>query len=460
MTQMTSKLHIVILAAGIGKRMKSSLPKVLHELAGRPMLAHVLESARALQPDRVCVVIGHGGEQIMERFSTSDLIWIKQEPQLGTGHALLQALPELDEEGTTLVLYGDVPLVQPETLSRLVQTDLEEKCAILTTKLENPYGYGRIIRDKDTQAITCIVEQKDANEMQRAVNEINTGIMHIPNRKLHAWLPILKNDNAQKEYYLTDLIKMAVAENIPIVSAQPHHNWEILGVNSRAQMADLERIYQKESASRLLEDGVTLYDPSRIDIRGRLECGSDVEIDVNCLFEGHVKLGNSVKIKANCILSNVSVSDGTIIHPFSHIENSEIGKNCRIGPYSRIRPNTNLNDNVHIGNFVEVKQSAIAAGSKVNHLSYIGDTVMGKNVNIGAGTITCNYDGAHKHQTIIEDNVFIGSDTQLVAPVKISQGTTIGAGSTITKDTPENELTLSRVRQVTLTGWKRPSKHK
>lgn len=457
---MRSKLHIVILAAGIGKRMKSSLPKVLHELAGKPMFSHVLEAAGALQPYRVCVVIGHGGEQIRERFCTSDLIWIKQEPQLGTGHALLQALPELDDEGSTLILYGDVPLVQAETLSRLIQEGVEEKCAILTTELENPYGYGRIIRNKDTHAIACIVEQKDADETQLSVNEINTGIMHIPNRKLHMWLPKLKNDNAQKEYYLTDLIKMAVDENIPIVSTQPKHNWEILGVNSRTQMAELERIYQKENANRLLEDGVTLYDPSRIDVRGQLECGSDVEIDINCLFEGHVKLGNNVKIKANCILRDVTVSDGTIIYPFSHIENSEIGKGCKIGPYSRIRPNTNLNDNVHIGNFVEIKQSHISGGSKVNHLSYIGDTVIGQNVNVGAGTITCNYDGAYKHQTIIEDNVFIGSDTQLVAPVKISQGTTIGAGSTITKDTPENELTLSRAKQVTLAGWKRPSKNK
>lgn len=460
MKQMGSKLHIVILAAGIGKRMKSSRPKVLHELAGKPMLSHVVESAQALQPYRVCVVIGHGGEQIIDRFGSNDLIWVEQKPQLGTGHALLQALPELDEEGATLVLYGDVPLVRVETLSKLVQAGSGDKYAILTTALENPYGYGRIIRNEDTRAITCIVEEKDATEAQRLVNEVNTGIMYIPNRKLHIWLPKLNNDNAQKEYYLTDLIKMAVAENIPIVSAQPDYNWEILGVNSRAQMAELERIYQKENASKLLEDGVTLYDPSRIDIRGQLRCGSDVEIDVNCLFEGHVQLGNSVKIKANCVLKNVTVADGTVIQPFSHIENSAIGANCRIGPYSRIRPNTNLNDNVHIGNFVEIKQSVIAEGSKVNHLSYIGDTVMGSSVNVGAGTITCNYDGAHKHQTIIEDNVFIGSDTQLVAPVKISRGTTIGAGSTITKDTPENELTLSRAKQVTLTGWKRPSKQK
>ena len=460
MTQMGSKLHIVILAAGIGKRMKSSLPKVLHELAGKPMLSHVLESARALQPYRICVVIGHGGEQVIDHFCTNDLVWIKQEPQLGTGHALLQALPKLDEDGATLVLYGDVPLVGVETLNKIVEKGSGEKCAILTTELETPHGYGRIIRNKDTHAIACIVEQKDATEAQQSINEINTGIMYIPNRKLHAWLPKLKNDNAQKEYYLTDLIKMAVAENIPVESTQPDHNWEILGVNSRAQMAELERIYQKESAHQLLENGVTLYDPSRIDIRGRLECGSDVEIDVNCLFEGHVKLGNNVQIKANCVLKNVTVADGTVIHPFSHIENSAIGTDCKIGPYSRIRPNSKLNDNVHIGNFVEIKQSVVAEGSKVNHLSYIGDTVMGSNVNVGAGTITCNYDGAYKHQTIIEDDVFIGSDTQLVAPVKISKGTTIGAGSTITKDTPENELTLSRAKQVTLTGWKRPSKHK
>ncbi len=460
MTQMRSKLYIVILAAGIGKRMQSSVPKVLHKLAGKPMLSHVLEAAQALQPDRVCVVIGHAGEQVKNFFCADELIWVRQEPQLGTGHAVLQALPYLDKEGSTLILYGDVPLVQVETLNKLVQEGMAEKCAILTTELENPHGYGRIIRNKDTHAIERIVEQKDANKAQLSVNEINTGIMLVPNKYLLEWLPKLENNNVQKEYYLTDVIRMAVEEKIPVVSAQPKNNWEILGVNSRAQMAELERLYQREYANRLLDEGVTLCDPSRVDIRGKLECGSDVEIDVNCIFEGQVKLGNDVKIKANCILKDVIVADGTAIHPFTHIENAEIGKNCRIGPYSRIRPNTNLNDDVHIGNFVEIKQSSIANGSKVNHLSYIGDTVIGQNVNIGAGTITCNYDGAYKHQTVIEDNVFIGSDTQLVAPVKIAHGSTIGAGSTITKDTPENELTLSRVKQVTLTGWKRPSKNK
>ncbi len=460
MTQMRSKLHIVILAAGVGKRMKSSLPKVLHKLAGKPMLAHVLEAAQALQPHRVCVVIGHAGDQVKNFFSSDELTWAKQEPQLGTGHAVLQALPHLDREGATLILYGDVPLVQTETLSKLVQESMGEKCVILTTALENPSGYGRIIRNRDTHAIARIVEQKDATEAELRVNEINTGIMLVPNKYLLEWLPKLENNNAQQEYYLTDVIKMAVEKKVAVVSTQPKNSWEILGVNSRAQMAELERLYQREYANRLLDEGVTLYDPSRIDVRGKLECGSDVEIDVNCVFEGQVKLGNDVKIKANCVLKDVTVADGTTIHAFTHIENAAIGKNCKIGPYSRIRPNTNLSDDVHIGNFVEIKQSHIANGSKVNHLSYIGDTVMGQNVNIGAGTITCNYDGAYKHQTVIEDHVFIGSDTQLIAPVTIAQGATIGAGSTITKDTPENELTLSRTRQMTLTGWKRPSKNK
>lgn len=455
---MASKLNIAILAAGKGKRMCSSLPKVLHQLAGKPLLAHVVDLARNLSPDQISIVIGHGGDVVKDSILDSDLIWVNQESQLGTGHALLQAQPHLGQEGMTLVLYGDVPLVSLETLTQLIKVASDKNFGVLTAVLENPHGYGRIIRDNNTNAIKGIVEQKDATDLQKTINEINTGIMVIPNKYLHEWLPRLENKNAQQEYYLTDIVKMAVDQDVSVVSSKAIHDWEILGVNSRQQLAQLERIYQKEYAERLLDKGVMLFDPSRIDVRGELICGCDVEIDVNCVFEGTVMLGDRVKVKANCILKNVTVSDGTIIEPFSHIEDAKIGANCKIGPYSRIRPETQLIDNVHIGNFVEVKKSQIASGSKVNHLSYIGDTIVGQNVNIGAGTITCNYDGAYKHQTIIEDNVFVGSDTQLVAPVKVSYGSTIGAGSTITKDTPENELTLSRSKQISITGWKRPSK--
>ena len=455
---MPSKLNIVILAAGKGKRMCSSLPKVLHPLAGKPLLMHVVNLARNLSPDQICIVIGHGGEFVKNSIQDSELIWVKQEPQLGTGHALLQAQPHLGQEGATLVLYGDVPLVSLTTLTRLIEVASDKNFGILTAVLEDPYGYGRIIRDNNTNAIKGIVEQKDATESQKTINEINTGIMVIPNAYLHEWLPRLENKNAQQEYYLTDIVKMAVDQNVSVVSSEAIHDWEILGVNSRQQLAQLERIYQQENAKKLLDNGVMLFDPSRIDVRGELICGNDVEIDINCVFEGSVTLGDGVKVKANCILKDVTVANGTIIQPFSNIEDAKIGANCKIGPYSRIRPETQLVDNVHIGNFVEVKKSRIASGSKVNHLSYIGDTIIGQNVNIGAGTITCNYDGAYKHQTIIEDNVFVGSDTQLVAPVKVSYGSTIGAGSTITKDTPENELSLSRSKQISIIGWKRPSK--
>jgi len=458
---MTSKLNIVILAAGAGKRMHSSLPKMLHTLAGKPLLGHVITLADNLSPDQICVVFGHGGEQVKAAFSRSDLVWAKQEPQLGTGHAVLQARPYLNQVGQTLILYGDVPLVSLESLESLINAaSINNALGILTATLDDPYGYGRIIRGEKTHAIRGIVEQKDADAAQRSIREINTGIMVVPNKFLHSWLPELENNNAQQEYYLTDVVKMAVDQNVPVVSSSAVHDWEILGVNSRTQLAALERIYQRNYAEKLLEKGVMLIDPARIDVRGELICGMDVEIDVNCVFEGTVVLGDGVKIKTNCVLKNVTVSEKTTVHPFSHIEDATIGIHCKIGPYARIRPGTELVDQVHIGNFVEIKKSQIASGSKVNHLSYIGDSVIGQNVNIGAGTITCNYDGAFKHQTIIEDDVFIGSDTQLVAPVRVSQGSTIGAGSTITKDTPENELTLSRSKQISISGWKRPSKTK
>ncbi|SES80162.1 UDP-N-acetylglucosamine pyrophosphorylase /glucosamine-1-phosphate N-acetyltransferase [Nitrosomonas marina] len=455
---MTSELNIVILAAGKGKRMHSSMPKVLHTLAGKALLVHVLNLANELAPNQICIVIGHGADHVKNVINDPNLTWVTQEPQLGTGHAVLQAKPHLDKKGMTLILYGDVPLVSLASLKLLVDATKKRACGILTAILDDPYGYGRIIRDENSGEIKNIVEEKDANSVQKAITEINTGIMVIPNEYLHSWLPKLETNNAQMEYYLTDIVKMAVAQDVPVVSSPAMHSWEIMGVNSKVQLAELERIYQNNYAQNLMEKGVLLRDPARLDVRGELICGADVEIDVNCVFEGTVILGNQVKIKANCLLKDVSVSEKTTILSFSHIEDAKIGANCRIGPYSRIRPETQLIDNVHIGNFVEVKKSSIASGSKVNHLSYIGDTTIGENVNIGAGTITCNYDGAYKHQTVIEDNVFVGSDTQLVAPVTVAYGSTIGAGSTITKDTPKNELTLSRSKQISISGWKRPSK--
>ncbi len=453
-----SKLNIVILAAGLGKRMHSALPKVLHLLAGKPLLGHVLDTARSLSPERICVVYGHGGEAVPQAIDDKNLIWVQQMPQLGTGHALMQALPHLDNTGMTLVLYGDVPLTNIETLRKLIATAQAKGFALLTVELADPAGYGRIVRDGETGGIVAIVEEKDASKSQRQICEINTGIMVIPNAYLHGWLHKLKNKNAQKEYYLTDIVAMAVKDGVKVQAAQPAYDWETTGVNSKTQLAALERICQNEYAKKLLDQGVTLTDMSRIDIRGQLDCGRDVEIDINCIFEGHVQLDDGVKVGAHSILKNVKVAAGSAIAPFSFIESAEIGKNCRIGPYARIRPGTRLASEVHIGNFVEVKNSTIAAGSKANHLSYIGDAVVGKNVNIGAGTITCNYDGANKYQTIIEDDVFVGSDTQLVAPVRVAQGSTIGAGSTITKDTPPETLTLSRAKQMSVDGWKRPVK--
>ncbi|UJP06121.1 MAG: bifunctional UDP-N-acetylglucosamine diphosphorylase/glucosamine-1-phosphate N-acetyltransferase GlmU [Nitrosomonas sp.] len=455
-----SKLNIVILAAGAGKRMQSSLPKVLHRLAGRPLLSHTIETARALSPEKICVVIGHGGDLVRQSIAGDDLIWITQAQQLGTGHAMMQTLPSLSDDAKTLILYGDVPLIRAQTLQTLIAQTKHEHCALLTATTADPSGYGRIVRDPVTQVVQAIVEQKDASAEQRLIQEINTGIMVICNDHLREWLPRLENGNAQHEYYLTDVIAMAVSQGVPVLSVVAENFSEIMGVNSKRQLAELERLCQREYADRLLDQGVQLADPTRIDIRGRLNCGTDVEIDVNCVFEGNVRLGDDVKVHGHCVLKNVSVAAGSVILPFSLIEDTEIGESCKIGPYARIRPGTRLSDKVHIGNFVEVKNSRIASGSKANHLSYIGDSIVGTNVNVGAGTITCNYDGANKYQTIIEDDVFIGSDTQLIAPVKISKGSTIGAGSTITKETPENQLTLSRVKQISIAGWQRPQKIK
>ena len=457
---MVSKLNVVILAAGAGKRMQSALPKVLHTLAGNPLLKHVINAARLLSPEKICVVVGYGNDKVKQQIRDDDLIWVLQEQQLGTGHALMQAIPQLDTDGFTLVLYGDVPLVRIQTLQRLVAVAGDKSCALLTAIIDNPFGYGRIVRDLKTGEVAAIVEQKDATDEQQKITEINTGIMLIPNQYLRRWLPNLENKNTQHEYYLTDIIAMAVKDGLQVALLQAESFWEVMGVNNKHQLAELERIYQKNYAEKLLNEGVSLRDPNRIDVRGELTCGSDVEIDINCIFEGIVKLGDSVRVGAHCILKNVMVASGSIIHPFSLIEDTEIGEDCKIGPYARIRPGTRLAEKVHIGNFVEVKNSQIAAASKANHLSYIGDSTVGENVNIGAGTITCNYDGANKYRTIIEDDVFIGSDTQLIAPVKITKGSTIGAGSTITKETPENQLTLSRSKQVSIKGWRRPQKSK
>jgi bifunctional UDP-N-acetylglucosamine pyrophosphorylase/glucosamine-1-phosphate N-acetyltransferase len=448
-------LNIVILAAGKGKRMHSNLPKVLHKLAGRPLLQHVLDTARALKPAKLCVVYGHGGGTLPEQFKGVDVVLVRQEPQLGTGHALKQALPHLTKDGITLVLYGDVPLIAAGTLKRMLKPN---QLTLMTVELDDPDGYGRIVRD-DYGTISRIVEDKDANVSEREIREVNTGIMAIPTARLQNWLSRLGNKNTQKEYYLTDIVALAIKDGAKVSSIQPKHVWETLGVNSKAQLAQVERLYQRERANQLLEQGVTLADPSRIDVRGELTCGRDVEIDIGCVFEGEVTLGNRVSVGANCVLKNVKIAADTELLPYCVIDGAEIGGHCRIGPYSRIRPGTVLGNEAHIGNFVEVKNSRIGKDSKANHLSYVGDTTVGKNVNIGAGTIVCNYDGANKHRTVIEDDVFIGSDTQLVAPVTVRKGATIAAGTTVTRDAPAGELTLSRVKQVSIRGWKRPQKN-
>ncbi|MDP2784749.1 MAG: bifunctional UDP-N-acetylglucosamine diphosphorylase/glucosamine-1-phosphate N-acetyltransferase GlmU [Sulfurimicrobium sp.] len=449
-------IDIVILAAGKGSRMNSDRPKVLHELAGRSLLQHALNTSRTLDPAKICVIYGHGGDAVPRAVAQAEVQMVLQEPQLGTGHAVRQAMPYLNADHVTLVLYGDVPLIRAETLLSLLQMALPGNVALLTMVMNEPKGYGRIVRKNGK--VMSIVEEKDATPDERAIHEVNTGIMAVPNQYLSAWLAALKNDNSQGEYYLTDIIALAVGQGVEIATVQPAHHWEVLGVNSKSQLAHLERLYQHEQAQNLLEQGVTLIDPKRIDVRGELSCGRDVQIDVNCVFEGHVVLGNGVRVGANCVLREVAVAAGTRIEPFSLLEQAEIGADCRIGPYARIRPGTRLADEVHIGNFVELKNSQVGYNSKINHLSYVGDATVGAKVNIGAGTITCNYDGANKHRTVIEDEAFIGSNTQLVAPVTVGKGATIGAGSTITKDTPSGELSLSRARQITIAGWKRPVK--
>ena len=451
-------MNIIILAAGQGKRMHSNLPKVLHPLAGKPLLSHVIETARRLSPQALCLVYGHGGETVRSALHAPDLTWALQEPQLGTGHAVQQALPCIGAGGTCLVLYGDVPLIQEETLRDLVQA-AQEALAILTLELDDPRGYGRIVRAPEGPVLR-IVEQKDATPDELRIREINTGIMAMPTSKLGEWISSLRNDNAQKEYYLTDIVGMAVAADFPVRTVNPGHDWEVLGVNSKVQLAELERILQRESAHQLMEQGVRLADPSRIDVRGELSCGRDVFIDVNCVFEGHVELADAVEIGPNCVIRNARIGAGTRIAAYSHLDEVLVGADAVIGPFARLRPGTELAEGVHVGNFVEIKKSRIAAHSKANHLAYIGDALIGSRVNVGAGTITCNYDGVNKHQTIIEDDAFIGSDTQLVAPVTVGRGATLGAGTTLTRDAPADTLTISRARQVSVPGWKRPAKNK
>ncbi len=450
-------LSIIILAAGQGTRMRSSLPKVLHPVGGKPLLQHVLDTAHAFMGADIHVVIGHGAEQVRKHFDRVDVHWVVQVEQLGTGHAVAQVLPQVPRENTVLVMYGDVPLVRRQTLDALQVIASQDAVGLLTAHLQEPSGYGRILHDADGN-ICGIVEEKDATEAQRLIREINTGFIAAPAGRLHDWVAALENDNASGEYYLTDVIALAVQDGVAVRGVTTSDPDETLGVNDRIQLARLERDYQQRQATACLQAGVTLIDPARFDLRGRLLAGSDVVIDVNAVLEGDIRLGDRVTIGPNVVIRNATIADDVSILANCVIEDAEIGAGSRIGPFARIRPETRLADNTHIGNFVEVKKSDVGSGSKINHLSYVGDTTIGRNVNIGAGTITCNYDGANKHRTVIGDNVFIGSDTQLVAPVEVKSGATIGAGSTITRDAPADELTLSRAPQQTRPGWKRPVK--
>ena len=462
-------MNVVVLAAGMGKRMHSDLPKVLHPIAGRPMLAHVIDTARRLPDARIVVVVGHGAERVRETFANDDLHWAIQQPQLGTGHAVQQAVPQLGPDAKTLVLYGDVPLTRFDTLrslSDLAAKGSSDALAILTVTMDDPTGYGRIVRDASDH-ITAIVEEKDATPGQRAIREINTGILVAPTARLKDWLDRLSNDNAQREYYLTDIVALARADDVPVIAMQPCFAWETTGVNSKAQLVELERQAQRNEADRLLVSGVTLADPARIDVRGTLTCGRDVSIDVGCVFEGDVRIDDGAAIGPYVVMRNAHIGAGARIDAFTHVDGGrdaaqpiEVGADAIVGPYARLRPGARLGAGVHIGNFVEVKNSTLAAGSKANHLSYLGDATIGAGVNVGAGTITCNYDGANKHRTIVEDDVQIGSDVQLVAPVTVGRGATIGAGTTVWKDVAPGVLVVNPRTQVERSDWKRPVKKK
>ncbi len=455
-------IEIVILAAGKGTRMKSDLAKVLHPIGGKPMIAHVLATAQSLGDYPIHIITGHGADQVKATLSekitsASSLAYIEQKQQLGTGHAVQQVLPVLNTQSITLILYGDVPLIRTSTLQNLIAKVDNNSLALLTINLENPHGYGRIVRDSENKVI-AIVEQKDANQEQLKIQEVNTGIMAVNTRQLQEWLPNLSNENSQGEYYLTDIIAMAVAEGIEVACEQTSAEWEVMGINNRQQQAELERIYQENKALEQMQNGVTLLDPKRFDCRGTLSCGKDVVIDVNCIFEGENILGDGVSIGPNCLIKDAVIGDNTEIKANTIIEDSTIAGGCHIGPFARLRPGTKLSNDAKIGNFVETKKALVGQGSKINHLSYIGDATLGDHVNIGAGTITCNYDGVNKHQTNIEDDVFVGSNTSLVAPVTVGKSATIGAGSTISKSVEEHTLSLTRAPQRTITEWQRPKK--
>ncbi|GJM04269.1 MAG: bifunctional protein GlmU [marine bacterium B5-7] len=450
-------LCIVILAAGQGTRMYSDKPKVLHTLAGKSLLEHVYQTAMGLSHRDIYVIYGHGGEQVPNALQDFQVNWVEQEEQLGTGHAVKQALPDIPDVDNVLILYGDVPLITEESLATLVKAASDTGFSLLTTHLEDPRGYGRIIRDTEN-SVVAIVEEKDASEEQKRIFEINTGFMVVKADLLKRWVGSLSNDNKQNEYYLTDIVVKAVADEINIVSVLAESSIEVKGINNRSQLAEAERYFQLVQAHHLMHRGVGLSDPARFDLRGELEIGRDNEIDINVIIEGRVKLGNNVSIGANCYIKDTIIGDNVNVLPNTMIDNAVIGNGCNLGPFARIRPDTTLDEGVHIGNFVELKKTDIGKGSKVNHLSYLGDSHIGKDTNIGAGTITCNYDGAYKHQTIIGDNVFVGSDVQLIAPIKIDNGATIAAGTTVTKDVAENELAISRTEQKTVSKWKRPKK--
>lgn len=449
--------EVVILAAGKGTRMRSKLPKVLHPVAAKPMVAHVADSARALGATAIHVVIGHGAELLQQRLDGSDLQWAMQREQLGTGHAVAQAMPSVSQDSIVLIAYGDVPLVQQSTLQKLLDVADSETLALLTVSLDDPSGYGRIVRDADDRVV-AIVEQKDASDTQLAIDEVNTGILAVSASKLKQWLPTLSSENAQGEYYLTDIIGMAVADGMLVNAVNPEFEWEVQGANNRQQVAELERFYQQHQATRLMAEGASLADPARIDIRGDLQVGQDITIDVNCVFIGEVSIADDVVIGANCVIENSSIGAGTVIKANSVLENAIVGEHCDIGPFARLRPGTVLANKAKIGNFVETKKAIIGEGSKVNHLSYIGDCTVGIGANIGAGTITCNYDGVNKFQTVIGDGAFIGSNSSLVAPVNIGDMATVGAGSTISGDVDKSQLAVARAKQRNINNWKRPEK--
>ena len=464
-------LDIVIMAAGKGTRMKSSLPKVLHKMGGRSLLQHVLQTAAALGADRIVTITGHGAEQVEAAVSAPQLRFVRQTPQLGTGHAVQQAAPLLHDEGTTLILNGDVPLIEVATMRALIEACAGSRLALLTVTLADPTGYGRIVRgDPAGRAaheggrVHGIVEHQDASPAVRAIREVYTGVMAAPTAQLKRWLAALKNDNAQGEYYLTDVVAMAVAEGVPVVTAPAASETEALGVNSPAQLAELERRYQRREAEALMDAGVRLVDPARFDLRGTLRCDADVEIDVNCVFEGTVELGEGARIGANCVIRNAVIGARALIQPFTHIDGEalgvRIGAGAQVGPFARLRPGATLGDDVHIGNFVEVKNSTLGKGAKANHLAYLGDASVGERVNYGAGSITANYDGANKHRTVIGADVHVGSNCVLVAPLTVGDGATIGAGSVVTKAAPAGQLTVVRAKQVSLAGWVRPKKAK